>query len=64
MNARMTRWVWLLPASLIASVGGSLLVVWALSSLAGFEFSPSVVAVLSAAAWATAVAVVRRNHHG
>jgi hypothetical protein len=41
----------------MASIGGSLLAVWAVSNLMAFSFSPSVVAVLSATICSAAVAV-------
>jgi hypothetical protein len=61
MNTRAMRSLWLAPMCLVASMVGSLLTVWALSSLAGFSFNPSVVAVLSATVCAAAVAVSRRH---
>ena len=56
--------MWLAPVCLIASIGGSLLAVWALSSLAGFSFNPSVVVVLSTTVCAAAIAVSRRRKSG
>lgn len=61
MNPRTMRLAWLVPACLIASIGGSLLAVWALSGLVGFGFDPSVVAVLSAAVCGAALAASHRR---
>ncbi len=57
MNTKAMRLLWLAPVCLLVSIGGSLLAVWALSSLTGFTFYPSVVAVLSAAVCASAIGI-------
>jgi hypothetical protein len=61
MNTKVMRFAWLVPVCLIACIGGSLLAVWALSSLMGFGFNPLVVGVLSAAVCGTAIAVSHRR---
>jgi len=64
MNTKAMRLMWVVPICLIASIGGSLLAVWVLSSLAGFSFNPSVVVVLSVTVFAAAIAVSRRRKGG
>ena len=60
MNTKAMRLVWFAPVC----IGGSLLVVWALSSLMGFSFNPSVVVVLSTTACAVAIAASQRRKGG
>jgi hypothetical protein len=64
MNPKEMRLLWLAPVCLVASMGGSLLAVWALSHLVGFSFNPSIVVVLSATACAAAIAVSQRRKGG
>ena len=47
---------WQIPLTVLASVTGSLIIVWAISTLAGFTMNPSLVAALSAAMGAAAIA--------
>jgi glycerol uptake facilitator-like aquaporin len=57
MKAKMAT----VPLTVLASVFGSMLAVWALSKAAGFHFNPAVVAVLSAVISAAVTSVrVRR----
>ena len=48
--------LWYVPLCLIACIGSSLVAVWALSSVVGFSFNPSIVAVLSGTVCAAAIA--------
>ena len=58
MVARGTgRWLWQIPLTVLACVAGSLVIVWAVSTVAGFTMNPSLVAVLSAVTSAVAIAV-------
>ena len=59
--ARGTRWLWQIPLTVLACVAGSLVIVWAVSTVAGFIMNPSLVAVLSAVASAVAIAVEVRG---
>jgi hypothetical protein len=48
MRSVLARAVGNLVLTVVASVLGSLLVVWVISALFGFDFNPSLVAMLSA----------------
>ena len=62
MLARGTgHWLWQNPLTMLACVAGSLVIVWAVSNVAGFTMNPSLVAVLSAVASAVAIAVEVRG---
>jgi hypothetical protein len=55
------HWLWQIPLTVLACVAGSLVIVWAASTVAGFTMNPSLVAVLSAVASAFAIAVEVRG---
>jgi hypothetical protein len=55
------HWLWQIPLTVLACVAGSLVIVWAVSTVAGFTMNPSLVAVLSAVASAVAIAVEVRG---
>ena len=55
------RWLWQIPLTVVACVAGSLVIVWAVSSVAGFAMNASLVAILSAVASAAAIAVEVRS---
>lgn len=60
--ARGTRQLlWQIPLTVLACVAGSLVIVWAVSSVAGFTMNASLVAVLSVVASAAAIAVEVRG---
>ena len=62
MLARGTGyWLWQIPLTVLACVAGSLVIVRAVSTVAGFTMNPSLVAVLSAVASAVAIAVEVRG---
>ena len=62
MVARGTgHWLWQIPLTVLACVAGSLVIVWAVSTVAGFTMNPSLVAVLSAVTSAVAIAVEVRG---
>ena len=55
------HWLWQIPLTVLACVAGSLVIVWAVSAVAGFIMNPSLVAVLSAVLSAAAIAVELRG---
>jgi hypothetical protein len=57
MTAGTRQLLWQVPLAVGASVFGSLVVVWAISQAMGFHFNPSLVAALSGALSAAAIAV-------
>lgn len=61
MVAKPTWLDWRIPLILLACVSASLVTVWAVSRILGFDMNPSLVAVLGAALSAAAIAVERRR---
>jgi hypothetical protein len=61
MTANTRQLLWRVPLTVSASVVGSLAVVWAISQAMGFHFNPSLVAALSGALSAAAIAVELRS---
>ena len=55
------RWLWQIPLTVLACVAGSLVIVWVVSSVAGFATDASIVAILSAITSAAAIAVEVRS---
>lgn len=53
--------LWRIPLTVLACVAGSLIIVWAVSSVAGFTMNTSLVAVLSVVTSAVAIAAEVRG---
>jgi hypothetical protein len=61
MNATIGTLLWQIPLTVMACVAGSLITAWAVSAAMGFTMNPSLVAALSAALSAAAIALELRE---